>query len=248
MRFQWLFAVSIALSLACAVSHAGTLYDDFTSGKLDDVWEISKTDEAKYEIKDGTLILSTEEIAGNIYLWYKDAIPAGEAVTIEARINPGTAKNVGDGMVGFLNKREEAENLNNDAMNGIKAGATYFWVDVSMQEMRIRGETAGGSNNQVNVNNFGEDEFFVFKIEVTEDKFTMLLDGDEIQSGNRIDANYTERVFHVTPEGATDLHGPCTWTIDYIRISGPTIPEMDLSPVDPVGKAAATWGSIKENL
>jgi hypothetical protein len=233
------------LFMACAASYAGTLFDDFTSGKLEDVWEISKTDEAKYEIKNGMLILTTEAIAGTIYLWYKDAIPPGEPIAMEARINPGTGANVGDGMVGFLNKKEEAENLDNDTMNGIKTGATYFWVDVSMQEMRIRGEKAGG-NNQVNHNNFGEDEFFVFKIEMTDDEYTMYLDDDEIQGGNRFDTNYTERVFHVTPDGATTHHGPSTWTIDYIRLTGPSIPELDYSAVDPSEKATTTWGSIKE--
>lgn len=163
MRSQWLFAVSMTLFLACAVSYAGTMFDEFTSGKLEDVWEISKTDKAKYEIKDGTLILTTEATEGTIYLWYKEAIPPGEPVKMEARISPGTGRNVGDGMVGFLNRKEEAENLSNNNMNGIKAGATYFWVDVSMQEMRIRGEQAGGNVNQVNHNNFGEDKFFIFK-------------------------------------------------------------------------------------
>ena len=66
MRSQWLFVVSMILFLVCASSYAGTLYDEFTSGKLEDVWEISKTDEAKYEIKDGMLILTTEEVAGTI--------------------------------------------------------------------------------------------------------------------------------------------------------------------------------------
>ncbi len=246
MKSQWLFAVSVTLFLVCAVSYAGTMFDDFTSGKLEDVWEIRKTDEAKYELKDGMLILSTEAIGGTIYLWYKEEIPPGEPVTMEARINPGTdATTTGDGMVGFLNRKEEAENLNNDTMNGIKSGATYFWVDVSMQEMRIRGEQAGGNVNQVNHNNFGEDEFFIFTIELTDDEFTMWLDDKEIQSGNRIDANYTERVFHITPDGANDMHGPSTWMIDYVRLTGPTIPELDFSAVDPSAKATTTWGSIK---
>ena len=246
MKSQCSLAVSIILLLACAVSFAGTMFDDFTSGTLEEVWEISKTSQAKYEIKDGTLILKTEAIEGTIYLWYRDAIPPGEPITMEARINPGTSQNVGDGMVGFLNRREEADNLNNDVMNSIKSGATYFWVDVSMQEMRIRGEQPGG-NNQVNHNNFGEDKFFIFQIEVTEDEFTMLLDDQEIQSGNRIDANYTERVFHVTPDGATNFHGPSTWTVDYVRLTGPTIPELDYSAVDPSAKASTTWGNIKES-
>jgi|GEM_PF-1883002 len=246
MKSRWLFAFSMTLLLTCAVSYAGTLFDDFTSGKLEDVWEIRKTDEAKYEIKDGTLILKTEDISGTIYLWYKEAIPPGEPVTMEARINPGTdATTTGDGMVGFLNSKEEAKNLNNDTMNGIKSGATYFWVDVSMQEMRIRGEQAGGNVNQVNHNNFGEDNFYIFKIEVTEGEFTMWLDDKEIQSGDRIDANYTERVFHITPDGANDMHGPSTWIIDYVRLTGPTIPELDFSAVDPSAKATTTWGSIK---
>ncbi|MFC1714307.1 hypothetical protein ACFL6S_11620 [Candidatus Poribacteria bacterium] len=244
MKYQRSFAVSVILFLFCAVSYAGTIYDEFMSAELEDVWEITKTPDAKYEIKDGMLILSTEATAGNIYLWYKDAIPPGEPVTIEARINPGTAESVGDGMVGFLNKKEDAENLNNDAMNGIKNGGTYFWVDVAMQEMRIRGETPGG-NNQVNHNNFGEDNFFIFKIEVTEDEFTMWLDDEEIQSGDRIDTNFPERAFHVTPDGANDMHGPTMWTIDYVRLTGPTIPDLDFSAVDPTAKSATTWGSIK---
>lgn len=248
MKSQWLFAAGMTLILACAVSYAGTMFDDFASGKLEDVWEIRKTDEAKYEIRNGTLILTTEATEGTIYLWYKEAIPPGEPITMEARINPGTGRNVGDGMVGFLNRKEDAKNLNNDTMNGIKKGATYFWVDVSMQEMRIRGEQAGGNVNQVNHNNFGEDKFFIFKIEVTKDKFTMWLDGKEIQSGKRIDANYTERVFHITPDGANDMHGPSTWTVDYVRLTGPTIPDLDYRAVEPSGKAATTWGSIKGRI
>jgi len=245
MKSRWLFVVGITLFLTCFATYAGTVFDDFSSGELADVWEISKTDEGKYQIKNETLILSTEAVAGTIYLWYKDVIPPGEPVTIEARINPGTDDNVGDGMVGFLNKKEDAENLDNNTMNGIKGGATYFWIDVSMQEMRIRRETAGGSNEQVTENNFGEDEFFVFAIEVTADDVTMFLDGDEIQTGPRADGNYTDRVFHITPDGATDFHGPSTWTVDYIRLTGPTIPDLDFSAVDPSAKVATTWGSIK---
>jgi len=245
MRFQWSLAIGITLFFACAVSFAGTIFDDFTSGKLEDVWEIRKTSQAKYEIKDGTLILTTEAIEGTIYLWYSEEIPPGEPVTVEARINPGTSQNVGDGMVGFLNKKEEADRLNNDTMNGIKSGGTYFWVDVSMQEMRIRGELAGGNVNQVTHNNFGEDKFFIFEIEITEDEFTMLLDDQEIQTGNRVDVNFTERVFHITPDGANDMHGPSTWTVDYIRLTGPAIPELDYSAVDPTAKAATTWGRVK---
>lgn len=244
MKLQRLFAVSMTLFLICIASYAGMVYDEFISGNLEDVWEISKTTKAGYEIKDGTLILSTEATDGAIYLWYRDAIPPGEPVTIEARINPGTSDNVGDGMVGFLNKREEADNLSNNAMNGIKSGGTYFWIDVAMQEMRIRGETPGG-NNQVNHNGFGEDNYYVFKIEMTENEFTMFLDDEEIQTGNRADANFPERSFHVTPDGANDIHGPSTWTIDYIRLTGPTIPDLDFSAVEPAGKAATTWGNIK---
>lgn len=246
MKFRGLFAVSVTLLLACAVSYAGTLFDEFKSDKLQDVWEIRKTAKAKYEIKDGTLILTTEGTEGTIYLWYKEAIPPGQPITMEARINPGTAKNVGDGMVGFLNRKEEPQNLNNNAMNGIKKGATYFWVDVSKQMMRIRGEKAGGNVNQVNHNNFGTDKFFVFKIEVTKAKFTMWLDKKEMQSSNRVDANYKERVFHTTPDGANDQHGPSTWAIDYVRLTGPTIPDLDFNAIgDPSGKATTTWGNIK---
>ena len=247
MKVKWLFAVIMALLLGFGTSYAGTLYDEFMSGKLEDVWEISKTEKANYEIKDGTLILSTLATEGNIYLWYRNAIPPGEPVTVEARINPGTSDNVGDGMVGFLNNMEEASNLNNDNMNAIKAGSSYFWVDVSMQEMRIRRETAGNSHNQVTHNGFGEDNYYVFMIELTEDEVTMWLDDWEVQSGPRVDVNYDERSFHVTPEGAIDLHGPCTWTVDYIRMTGPTIPDLDLSSVEPSGKATTSWGSIKSN-
>ena len=246
MKLQWLFAASVTLFLACAVSYAGTLFDDFTSGELEECWEISHTPQAKYEIEDGELILTTEGTEGNIYLWYKEAIPEGEPITIEARINPGTdATTTGDGMVGFLIRKEDAANLPDGTMNAIKEGATYFWVDVSMQEMRIRGELPNSGRKQVVNNGFGEDNFFVFKIVVTEDKYTMWLDDEEIQSGDRVDANYTERVFHITPDGSTDHHGPSTWTVDYVRLTGPTIPDSDYSAVDPSGKATTTWGSLK---
>ncbi len=103
----------------------------------------------------------------------------------------------------------------------------------------------GGGNEQVNENNFGEDNFLVFTIEVTADDVTMFLDEDEMQTGPRADGNYTDRVFHITPDGANDFHGPSIWTVDSIRLTGPTIPELDYSPVEPSGKGATTWGSIK---
>jgi len=245
MKSQWLFAVSMTLFLTCAVSYAGTLFDDFTSGNLEDVWEITKTPEAKYEIKDGMLILSTEVTEGTIYLWYKEAISLNEPVTIEARINPGTAQNVGDGMVGFLNTKQEAEDLNDTNMNAIKRGASYYWVDVSIQEIRARAELPDNTFSQVDHKDFGEDKFFVFKIELTADKVTMWLDGNEMQSVNRVDANYIERFFHITPDGANDKHGPSTWTIDYIRMTGPKIPELYSNAVEPSAKTTTTWGRIK---
>ena len=64
MKFRWLFAVSMTLLLACAVSYAGTLFDEFKSDKLQDVWEIRKTAKAKYEIKDyGKRALGLDEEA-----------------------------------------------------------------------------------------------------------------------------------------------------------------------------------------
>ena len=143
MKLQWLLAFSMTLLLTCSVGYAGMVYDEFISGNLEDVWEISKTSKAGYEI---------------------------------------------------------------------------------------------------------EDNYYVFKIELTENEFAMLLDDEEIQTGNRADANFPERSFHITPDGANDMHGPSTWTIDYIRLTGPTIPDLDFSAVEPAGKAATTWGNIKEAI
>ena len=136
-------------------------------------------------------------------------------------------------MVGFLNTKQEAANLNDTNMNNIKRGASYYWVDVSIQEIRARGEQPDNTFSQVDHKDFGEDNFFIFKIELTANKVTMWLDGNEMQSVNRVDANYIERFFHITPDGANDKHGPSTWIVDYIRMTGPKIPELYSNAVEP---------------
>jgi hypothetical protein len=88
------------------------------------------------------------------------------------------------------------------------------------------------------------DEFHIFKIEVTGKEYRMEIDGDEVHEGKRNDGQYTNRVFYITPDGFDSHYGQASYVVDWIRLSGPTIPQRTIE-VNALNKLPVTWGRMK---
>jgi len=230
--------VSAWVTVFCASSFAGELFDDFILNELDgDAWWVKTTGEAVAEVKNGELILSSFDVGDSIFLFYKEPIPPGEPITMEVRIN--LKANVNDGWFGFLRDFPGDSHVNT-LINTLK-DATMFFVPGGGGTVQPRGEDALREADL----GIKADEFHIFKIEVTDNEYRMEIDGKEVHKGKRNDAQYTNRVFYITPDGFDSHYGQASYVVDWIRLSGPTIPQRTIG-VDASGKLPVTWGMVKQ--
>ena len=232
-----LVLASVWTVVFCAHSFAGELFDDFTRDELaEDVWWIKTTGKAVTEVKSGELILSSTGVGDSIYLFYREPIPPGEPITVEVRIN--LMGNPDDGWWGFLRDFTGDSHVNT-IINDMK-DATMFFVSGGGGSAMPRGED-GNRAGDVRID---AEEFHIMKIEVTDKKYFMEIDGEEVHDGDRTDGTYTNRVFYITPDGFDSHYGPASYVVDWIRLIGPTIPDRHIA-VEPLSKLPIAWGRIK---
>jgi hypothetical protein len=147
--------------------------------------------------------------------------------------------NPDDGWFGFLRDFPGDSHVNT-LVNTLK-DATMFFVAGGGGTAQPRGEDGVREADA----RLKADEFHIFKIEVTGNKYRMEVDGDEVHEGKRNDDQYTNRVFYITPDGFDSHYGKASYVIDWIRLSGPTIPERNIG-VDASDKLPITWGRMKQ--
>lgn len=221
----------------CAPSFAGELFDDFLLDELDgDAWWVKTTGKAVAEVKNGQLILSSFDVEDSIFLFYKEPIPPGEPITMEVRIN--LKANPNDGWFGFLRDFPGDSHVNT-IINTLK-DATMFFVPGGGGTAQPRGEDGQRAGDL----RIKADEFHTFKIEVTDKDYHMEIDEKEEHKGSREDAQYTNRVFYITPDGFDSHYGQASYIVDWIRLSGPTIPQRTIG-VDASDRLPITWGRIR---
>jgi len=235
-----LILVFVWITVFCASSFGGELYDDFVLAELsEDVWWAKTTGNATAEVKNGELILFSPNTEDSIFLLYNEEIPPGESITMEARINLKT--NLDDTWFGFLQDFPGDSHANN-LINPLK-DATMFFVSGGGSRIQPRGED-GTTGGDVTVK---ADEFHIFKIEVTDGEYRMEIDGDKVHSGARTDGKYTNRVIYITPDGFDSHYGDASYIVDWIRLSGPTIPQCVIA-VEASGKLPIVWGKVKRGM
>jgi len=233
-----LIIMSAWIAVFCAYSFAGELFDDFLTDEVDeDAWWVKTTGNATAEIKNGELILSSHDVPGSIYLLYKEAIPPGEPITVEIRMN--LQANPNDGWFGFL-KDFPGDSHVNTVINDLK-DATMFFVSGGGGQVQPRGE-GGARGGNVNIK---VEEFHIFKIEITDTKYRIEVDDKEVLDGSRDDGIYTNRAIYIAPDGFDSHYENASFVVDWIRLSGPTIPQR-LIAVDALWKLPIVWGKVKQ--
>ena len=160
----------------------------------------------------------------------------GEPITAEVRIDLNT--NPDDGWLGFF-QDFPGESHNNSIINVMKNVGTMFFVRGGGRSVQPRGED-GKRAADVPI----EKGFHTFKIDVTKKGYTMFIDDKEVLSGNRNDGGYRRRVFYITPDGFDNFYGNATYTVEWIKLSGPGIPNRTVD-VTPNGMLPIIWGQIK---
>lgn len=232
-RLRMTRALSFALAWVVSGSAAawgGELFDDFEGDQLDEsIWWAKAWAGGSATLTNGELVLSTQKEEDRIFLLYREAIPPGEAITAELRIN--VQENEHDGWFGFLRDWQQGD----DGLNALK-DATMFFVNFGSDSVQPRGED-GQREDPVSIE---VNQFHTFKIEVTADEYRMSIDDQEVHRGERNDSQYTNRVFYITPDGFACCYGPATYRVDWIRLSGPSIPQYATAV------AAKSWGEVKE--
>jgi len=225
--------------LLIGISWAGVLFDDFKAPRLaEDIWWVKTTGKAKAEIRDGTLVLSSFDVPDSIFLFYREPIGKGEPITVEVRIDVNTNPN--DGWLGFF-QDFPGKSHNNSIINAMKNVGTMFFVEGGGKSVQPRGED--GKRAALLPLDEG---FHIFKIEVTKNEYRMFMDGKEVLSGNRNDEGYIKRVFYITPDGFDNFYGNATYTVDWVKLSGPGLPDRTVgADVSPRPALAVTWGEIK---
>ena len=236
-----LFFIFAWITIFCASAFAGELFDDFVLNQpAEDVWWVKTTGKATAEIKSGELTLSSFDVRDSIFLFYKEPIPSGEPITMEVRINLKTNRD--DGWLGFFRDFPGDSHVNT-LINPLKDNATMFFVRGGGGAVQPRGED-GQNAGDLPVK---ADEFHTFKIEVTDKEYRMIIDEKEVLRGKRNDASYIKRIFYITPDGFDSHYGPAIYIVDWVRLSGTTIPQRTIGAgVDMLDKLPVTWGRMKE--
>ena len=233
-----LILASVWIGIFCTLSSAGELFDDFILNEIDeDAWWVKTTGNATAEIKNGELILTSPDTADSIFLLYSETLAPKDPITVEIRMNLKT--NIDDGWFGFLQGFPGDSHVNT-LINPLK-DATMFFAYGGGKQVQPRGED-GVKGGDASIK---ADEFHTFKIEVTADEYRMEIDEEEVHSGPRTDAKYIDRVFYISPDGFDSHYGDATYVVDWIRLTGPEIPQRIIA-VEASGKLPIAWGKAKQ--
>ncbi len=232
----WRIIISMTIvTLSTMPASAGEIFDDFDGDHLNEnIWWAKTTGAGNASIEDGQLVLTTtgaDEGLDSVFLLYRDPIPPGASIKAEIRMNLHGSRF--DGWFGFL-RDFPGNSHNNRLINSLK-DATMFFVNQGGESVQPRGED-GQQEADVQL---PEGEFHTYLLEVTTDEYRLSIDGERVHSGARTDSQYQNRVFYVTPDGFDNTYWATIYTVDWIRLSGPSIPNR------PTAVTPMSWGEVK---
>lgn len=220
--------ILLAVFLHTVAALAGVFIDEFDKPKLNEqFWVVKTAGKGDYEIKDGKLILSSPSVESGITFYYAEEIKK-EDMIMETKLAVSGISN--DGTVGFMDDFIKPQ-INTDMhphMHAMYVILTTSW-----------GVNADFRGGRLFDGNYAGDEH-IFTIELKGNDIIFSVDG---KVGGKAPREADSRFYVITPDFYTS-HYTGTMVVDYIKLSGGKIP----AAIQPSGKIAAVWGSIKNCL
>jgi len=207
---------------------AGEFTDEFDSKQLnEDFWEMKPEGKASYEIAGGKLTMTSPGVNDGILMYWKKPIGDEDfSVEIKAEINPSTE---GAAVINFI--KEMLPPMLNTTINpkwlsvlwcGTAVGNAWVINDDNWKRTAVKGPEFEG----------------IWKAEIKGGKIHWYFDGKEVIV---VDKVAKERYACFGPDTYTS-HYSGEMTIDWIKLSGPTVPS---AAVEFAGKLSVLWGELK---
>ena len=225
-RWDSSLAIACFLSLGLVfVAAAGDFVDEFDSGTLNPMaWEMMAEAAASYTIANGQLTITSPGVADAALLYWNAPI-GDEDITVE--IKASVDANTDNAAVLTFIKSYIAPTVNT-VMNG--EFAAMVWCGANTPGWYINNDDwqrAGAT---------GPEFDGIWKAEIIGNQIRYSFNGTEVVTVDKVVA---ERYLCFGPDTYTS-HYSGEMTIDWIKVSGPTV-----AAVQPAGKLPVIWGDLK---
>jgi len=231
---------NVFLAIACLLSFAlvsvvwvsaaaaGDFIEEFDSGTLNEgFWDMKAEAGASYEIANGQLTMSSPGVEDGILMYWNAPI-SDEDITVEIKASVTTDTN-NAGVLTFI--KSDTPPTANTVING--EFAAMVWCGANTPGWYINNDD--WKNSGVN----GPEFEGIWKAEISGNQIHFSFNGAEVVV---VDKVQSERYLCFGPDTYTS-HYSGEMTIDWIKISGPTI-----AAVQPEGKMPVMWGKLKSGL
>ncbi|MFQ6042847.1 MAG: family 16 glycoside hydrolase [Candidatus Poribacteria bacterium] len=237
--FIVLLLVFMMLSTPTTITLAGTLIEDFDDGDAEG-WERSPQNEKSkvfWGVKDGAMMFDPKGLAWNLAISQMNFVGTSKVSNVrdwtdydvEVEIKLTEIQNYPGGVRGRVD---------------LDTGGHYVvWLYPASGEIKLYKNPGWDINTgiaTVGSGNFAPkvDEYHKVKLSMKGDSIKVYYDGKVI-----IDATDKEHKKGTIAVGSQDR----VVYFDNIIVTGPQIPNYNMSPVEPMGKLTTVWGRIKVN-
>lgn len=219
------FCLSLGL---IPIAIAGEYLEEFDAKDLDpNLWEIKAEGDASYKIEDGQLVMTSPGVADGILMYWRGSDIRNEDFTIE--IKAAVAPNTDNaGVIAFI--REDLPPTLNTTINA--EWKTMFWCGANTPGWYINNDNWQRAGAQ------GPEFEGVWKAEIKGNEIHCYFNGEEVTVFDKIQE---DRFLCFGPDTYTS-HYSGAMTIDWIRLSGASVPA---TAVEPAEKLPTVWAKVK---
>ena len=211
-------------------SVASEYLEEFDNELDPGLWEIKAEGEASYKIENGQLTMTSPGVPDGILLYWKGSDIESEDFTVEikAKVAPNTNN---AGVIAFI--RKELPPTLNTTINA--EWKNMFWCGTNTPGWYINDDDWKRAGPQ------GPEFEGIWKAEIKGDKINCYFNDEEVVTIDKI------------PESRFLCFGPDTYTshylgemtIDWIRLSGTSVPAAAVGPSE---KISTAWGAVKNRF
>jgi len=235
-RAALLFVVCLSTVISISLGWVSTAIsveylEEFNDSNLDpEVWEIKAEGDASYKIENGQLTLTSPDVADGILLYWRGSEIDVEDFSVE--IKATVAQGTNNAAVAAFIKTDLPPIVNSTINPEWK---TVIWCGSDNSNWYINNDDWKRSDAE------GPELEGIWKISVEGNNILCYFNGAEVTAFEKIQE---DRFLCFGPDTYTS-HYSGEMTIDWIKMSGPSMPT---AAVDPAKKLSTVWGSVKSAL
>jgi hypothetical protein len=232
-----LLTSAIAIFALSMTAVAFEFVEDFNAPALNPkVWEMKTEGKASFQIEKGLLTMEAPGVDSGVILYHPRNVQDVD-ITFEVKLNvQGLVENISLGFIQALLDPQINTEINNNL------AATFYFIPDKWyikQDPIVIGEKPPNPGIE---GQYNKKDWNVVRLDYSHSKGKITLEIDGKEAGE-VDANkqVKERYFYLTCDPYTS-HYTGGVTVDSIKVSGPGAEAL---AVEPQGKLAVSWGTIK---